>query len=90
MLHKFFEPGDWFRPKSYGYGAGLPIAWQGWVLLTTHFLVVLGLAIWAAASAGIVAVAGAAVGIVIATALLVTVVRKRTKGGWRWRDGTEG
>ena len=23
---------DWFEPKKYGYGAGLPIARQGWVL----------------------------------------------------------
>ena len=20
----------WFAPKRFGYGAGLPIAWQGW------------------------------------------------------------
>jgi len=24
---------DWFAPKTYGYGAGLPIKWQGWALL---------------------------------------------------------
>ena len=23
---------DWFAPKRYGYGSGMPIAWQGWVL----------------------------------------------------------
>ncbi len=23
----------WFRSKRYGYGYGLPIAWQGWVVL---------------------------------------------------------
>ncbi len=23
----------WFTPKRYGYGAGLPVAWQGWALL---------------------------------------------------------
>lgn len=89
MLHKFFEDGDWFLPKRYGYGAGLPIAWQGWVLLAAHLLVVLGLAIWAAASADIVVVAGAVTGIFLATVPLVVVVRKRTRGGWRWRDGTE-
>ena len=25
--------GDWFAPKRFGYGAGLPIAWQGWALI---------------------------------------------------------
>ena len=23
---------EWFAPKRYGYGSGLPISWQGWVL----------------------------------------------------------
>ena len=23
---------EWFAPKRYGYGAGLPISWQGWAL----------------------------------------------------------
>ena len=23
---------DWFASKRYGLGAGLPMAWQGWVL----------------------------------------------------------
>jgi hypothetical protein len=28
---------EWFAPKRYGYGAGLPISWQGWAL-TIAFL----------------------------------------------------
>jgi hypothetical protein len=23
---------DWFAQKRYGFGAGLPIAWQGWLI----------------------------------------------------------
>ena len=23
---------EWFAPKRYGYGAGLPISWQGWAV----------------------------------------------------------
>jgi len=23
---------EWFAPKRFGYGAGLPISWQGWTL----------------------------------------------------------
>ena len=24
---------EWFAPKRYGYGSGLPISWQGWAVL---------------------------------------------------------
>jgi hypothetical protein len=89
MLHKFFEEGDWFRPKSYGYGAGLPIAWQGWVVLAAYVLLVVGLAIWASASTGFGVVAVTVTGIALATAGLVSIVHKRTRGGWRWRWGAE-
>lgn len=86
MLHKFFEPGDWFRPKSYGYGAGLPIAWQGWVLLGSFALVILGLALLARAG-GFAATATAIALMAVSTAVLVAVVHRRTRGGWRWRWG---
>ena len=31
--------GDWFAPKRFGYGAGMPIAWQGWMMIGMHFAV---------------------------------------------------
>lgn len=34
----------WFAPKRYGYGSGLPIAWQGWALLAGLIVLVLGTA----------------------------------------------
>lgn len=89
MLQEFLKEGDWFRPKRYGYGSGLPIAWQGWAVLAAHFLVVIGLALWATVEPGLASTAVAAVGTVMATAVLVIIVRRRTRGGWRWRDGTE-
>ena len=27
------EGPEWFAPKRYGYGAGLPITWQGWAIV---------------------------------------------------------
>jgi hypothetical protein len=86
MLHKFFESGDWFAPKRYGYGAGLPIAWQGWALLLAYVGVVAGLAVLADAG-GHARPLLAFIGIVAATALLIVVARRRTRGGWRWRWG---
>lgn len=26
----------WFAPKKYGYGSGLPTAWQGWAVTLTY------------------------------------------------------
>ncbi|ROT96679.1 hypothetical protein EB810_01630 [Altererythrobacter sp. FM1] len=84
MLHKFFEEGYWFAPKRFGYGAGMPIAWQGWVLLIAFAALLIGLANvpdldpflrWT--------------GFVIATAVLIIIAKKRTRGQWRWRWGSE-
>lgn len=84
MLHKFFEPGYWFAPKKLGYGAGFPIAWQGWALLISYMAVLLG--------AGLLLESGGQIGLaafiaitVIATILLLLIARRRTEGGWKWR-----
>jgi len=84
MLHSFFEPGDWFAAKRFGYGAGLPIAWQGWVILLGYIAVMVGLA-WLVETGGsgvrIVSIAA----MVLATAGFVFVTKARTRGGWKWR-----
>ncbi len=36
------DRGDyWFPAKRYGWGWGLPIAWQGWLVLAVFFALVL-------------------------------------------------
>jgi hypothetical protein len=30
------EPNHWFPAKRYGWGWGLPVRWQGWVVLTAY------------------------------------------------------
>lgn len=75
----------WFEPKRYGYGAGLPVAWQGWALLAGYTLLI------AAAAAELLprqrwifaAVALAA------TVPLLALSAAHTRGGWRWRWGTD-
>ena len=32
----------WFRAKRQGWGWGLPLSWQGWVVLLVYFALVLG------------------------------------------------
>ena len=82
MLHKFFEPGMWFRPKMFGYGAGLPIAWQGWALLAVHFLLILGLCLAFQGHPKIL------IPLAVAAAVLpMPLYAARTQGGWRWRWG---
>ena len=73
---------EWFAPKRYGYGSGLPISWQGWAI-TVAFM------------AGAVATAFFFSGRPIAvfailiplTAMLLVITAKTTRGGWRWRWG---
>ena len=35
-------PKYWFPAKRYGWGWGLPSAWQGWVVLVAYFALVIG------------------------------------------------
>jgi len=35
-------PKYWFPAKRYGWGWGLPSAWQGWVVLVVFFALVVG------------------------------------------------
>ena len=39
------DEGVWFAPKRYGFGAGLPVAWQGWALLAAYVGAVAGTAL---------------------------------------------
>ena len=76
------EGPEWFAPRRYGIGAGLPIAWQGWAVLAAYAAII-GLALLLFRNKILIAlsiVGPATVG------LLVIIVRT-TRGGWRWRWG---
>lgn len=72
----------WFLPKRYGIGAGLPISWQGWVLLLV-FAVSLVMVI--AAVRGPVAIVPVLLLVAVFSAIAVT----KTRGGWKWRWGRD-
>jgi len=38
-------PVYWFRAKRHGWGWGLPIAWQGWLVFAAYFVLVMAGAI---------------------------------------------
>ena len=78
------EDEPWFAPKRYGYGSGLPIAWQGWALLLVFIAFVVA-AIWLFRYSP-----AACFGLVAAAAIAFTIVcARKTRGGWRWRWGEE-
>ena len=82
MLHLFLEKGPWFSAKSHGFGAGLPIKWQGWVLLAVHMAVMGGLALVLQDRPLVL------LPLVILGALApMPLYAARTEGGWRWRWG---
>jgi hypothetical protein len=89
MLHLLLGRNPWFRAKDHGYGAGLPIAWQGWALILSYIAAVVGIGLLlqdasAGGAAGLVAL------ITLLTAIFIVVAKARTEGGWRWRWGDDG
>ena len=71
---------EWFAPKRYGYGTGLPISWQGWAITLGFMVIVLAAAVFFATQPLVLF----AIVIPLTVALLVITART-TRGGWRWR-----
>ena len=75
---------EWFAPKRYGYGAGLPISWQGWAL-TAAFLVIAGLCARMFRDRLLITLAI----MVPVTCVFLVITARTTRGGWRWRWGED-
>jgi hypothetical protein len=71
---------EWFAPKRFGYGASYPIAWQGWAVIAVYGAILLLAARFLRDSP--LALAGI---VVPATAVLLLITVKTTRGGWHWR-----
>src|SRR3546814_16179033 len=82
MLHGFLDERPWFRAKRHGYGAGLPIAWQGWVMLAAHIALIAGVATLLRDRP-----AAMTIPILLAAFAPMPLYRARTEGGWPWRWG---
>ena len=76
------DDSDWFAPKRYGYGAGMPISWQGWAVTILYLLIVLALALGLRKNP--VALIDA---IALPTVAFIVIAARTTRGGWRWRWG---
>ena len=73
---------EWFAPKRYGYGAGLPISWQGWALTIGFIALAVALGAlfhneplsWSRRSRR-------------SSSCSSCICARTTRGGWRWRWG---
>jgi hypothetical protein len=73
---------EWFAPKRYGYGSGLPIAWQGWAVTLAYIaLIFAAIFLFPARPLALFAI------LIPATVALMVVTARTTRGGWRWRWG---
>ena len=72
--------GAWFLPKRFGYGAGLPIAWQGWMVVAVHVAVIVGGALLLRSQPA------ATIAWALITGLVpLPLYAAKTRGGWKWR-----
>jgi hypothetical protein len=79
------RPTPWFAPKRFGYGAGLPIAWQGWALLAAYLGAIL-------LAAKLLQPLHPALMVTVVTVIALApmpLIARRTRGGWKWRNGRE-
>ncbi len=70
----------WFRVKRRGYGVGLPVAWQGWLLLALFIAAIaISAAVWSELESLAV--------LIILTPIVIILARRHSDAEWRWRDG---
>jgi uncharacterized membrane protein YhaH (DUF805 family) len=71
----------WFPAKRYGWGWGLPCAWQGWVVMVGWIaLVCTGAVFLMPDHPGLFVV----VNVVLVAALIILCLLKGEKPRWRW------
>lgn len=75
---------EWFAPKRYGYGTGLPISWQGGALTIAFMALVLVIAVnFDNRPLQLFAL------LIPLIAVFLVVCARTTRGGWRWRWGDD-
>lgn len=80
----------WFRPKTRGYGAGLPIHWKGWITVLLYMGAIVAMPWVYVTYLGIPdEFLYRLIGVIVLSVPFVYVVWKKTEGGWRWRSAKE-
>jgi hypothetical protein len=77
----------WFRPKEFGYGAGLPLNWKGWALLAGLLSALLVVSYIADHTlSGWPRIGGILIADFVVGLPFVLIARAKTEGGWRRRS----
>lgn len=75
----------WFGVKRYGYGWGLPVRWQGWLVLAAYFVLLFG-GIYYFKPRGN-SLVGLFLYFVVLSAVLVAFIAVKGERPLRWRWG---
>jgi hypothetical protein len=78
------KPAFWFPVKRYGWGWGLPVCWQGWVVLLAYFALVVGGLRYFAAQRAPVSVVLAFCAVLTIALVAIVVVKGERPARWRW------
>jgi len=78
------EGPEWFAPKRYGYGSGLPISWQGWAITLGFIATAMFLSVKFGDQPMMLFATFVPLIIVLAV-----ICARTTRGGWRWRWGED-
>jgi hypothetical protein len=87
----FFDDKPWFAPKRIGLGAGLPIAWQGWVVIALHVALVTAVTLFLVRFRPGIYHGHRAVLLLIEAVIIglpMPLYAAKTRGGWKWRNGS--
>jgi hypothetical protein len=72
----------WFPAKTYGWGWGPPVRWQGWAVLAVFILTLVSMTIIADPARH---PAAFVIGVVVASSVLIAIRwRKGEPPSWRW------
>ena len=72
----------WFRAKTYGWGWGLPLTWQGWCVLILYLGGILAASIFL--SPAIYPSRFGAIVALLTVAMVVVCWKTGEPPGWRW------
>jgi hypothetical protein len=73
---------EWFAPKRFGFGAGLPVSWQGWAMSIGFIAIAWGTDFLFRDRPLVVAAV-----LLPLTIVFMIIAAKTTRGGWHWRWG---
>ena len=81
------QPKYWFAAKRYGWGWGLPLTWQGWMVLAGFLVINLAVLLL---PHGLARYAFLVVPPASLVVLIAICLKKGKPPRWRWGDGEKG